>query len=271
MPIAHIFEIKKYNPNHFFGPHKHDQIEINFVKKGTCSLIFDDDTIHFGKNDIMIILPNTKHCFKTHKKNAELIQLEFDISILNDRFSELNQNLFDQLARYFKHCIKITHHQSIAGNIQKIVKELNEKKPEYELLVKLFYQEIFIYMHRHLHDLIVSPVGHHNFYIDKAIKYINNHYSDQNLLKRLTAELNITDRHLRSLFHTHAGISPKKYILNIRLNKSKEFLLEQDLSAKETALICGFSSYQYFYQFFRNHAGISPGEFKKRNSGILYK
>jgi AraC-like DNA-binding protein len=59
------------------------------------------------------------------------------------------------------------------------------------------------------------------------------------------------------------GISVSDHINNIRLDKSKELLLNSNKTISEIAYAVGFSS-NYFSTTLKNKYGVSPKEFKKK-------
>ncbi|MBR2372617.1 MAG: helix-turn-helix transcriptional regulator [Lentisphaeria bacterium] len=67
-------------------------------------------------------------------------------------------------------------------------------------------------------------------------------------------------------FSRTTGISPKKLLNAILFNRSCRLLLRNDISVRETAFELGFSNEYYFSRFFRKHAGIAPGEYRRRFS-----
>ena len=47
--LASIFEVRNYPSGFTFGPHAHNNLEINFVIKGNCAMQFTDQKVHFKK------------------------------------------------------------------------------------------------------------------------------------------------------------------------------------------------------------------------------
>lgn len=268
-PIAEIFTVKEYPKFFVFGPHAHSQIEINYIRTGRCSLHFNNEVIHFKKNDIMIIFPDAEHLFKTKDEKAELVQLEFDLNILEntDTLSIMSQqSLLNQLKTYFSNCIKITYHPVLAELIQNCVYELNASNPLRNSMVKAYFQQIIIHLYRYLHSIILTPRPQSNIHIDQAIKLIHNHFYEQDIIKIITQNLSISDRYLRKLFKDQLGISPKNYISSVKLKKAKEYIKNEHLSLKEISSICGFSSLHHFIRFFKSHTNQTPGDYRKDNS-----
>lgn len=67
--LADVFRFVSFKPFEKFGPHQHVRIEINYVKKGTASLGFENESVCFSENEIMIVCSNVKHSFEVEPKN----------------------------------------------------------------------------------------------------------------------------------------------------------------------------------------------------------
>ncbi len=57
--------------------------------------------------------------------------------------------------------------------------------------------------------------------------------------------------------------TPKHYINQLKLTKSKELLRESTLSISEISEMLGFSSIHYFSKKFKSYFGICPSEYSK--------
>jgi quercetin dioxygenase-like cupin family protein len=67
-----------------YGPHEHERIEINYVRKGSCNMQFEHQDIHFGEGDTMVVYPEANHYFYVDDKTGcQLVQVEFSIDNLS--------------------------------------------------------------------------------------------------------------------------------------------------------------------------------------------
>jgi YesN/AraC family two-component response regulator len=92
-----------------------------------------------------------------------------------------------------------------------------------------------------------------------ALNIDNSIYTVEDLAK----DLNISRVQLYRKVKAILGISVSDHINNIRLDKSKEMLLNSNKTISEIAYAVGFSSPNYFSTTFKNKYGVSPKEFKK--------
>jgi len=70
--------------------------------------------------------------------------------------------------------------------------------------------------------------------------------------------------HFSRLFEKHKGISPAKFLRELRLKRAIILLQTELLEIKEIAERCGFSSSSYFCRAFQKHFGVSPDAYRNR-------
>lgn len=92
-------------------------------------------------------------------------------------------------------------------------------------------------------------------------------YIDHNFEKELhldyLSELHFTSKyHLLRLFQRYYGQSPKQYLIDKRIEKSKENL-RQGFTVTDTCFAVGFESLGSFSTLFKTKTGKSPIEFQK--------
>ncbi len=100
----------------------------------------------------------------------------------------------------------------------------------------------------------------------KAKRIIHNEYSKNLNVEYIAEKCNISASYLHKIYAETFGIGPAEALLNRRIRKAKEFIINTDLSFFEIALNCGFNSQSYFSACFKNKTGVSPKDFRKMNS-----
>jgi AraC family transcriptional regulator len=85
-------------------------------------------------------------------------------------------------------------------------------------------------------------------------------------LESLAKESGYSRAHFLRMFQATAGVTPHQYVLDLRLRRAQERLLQANSSIVDVALSCGFSSQSHMTSVFRQHLEMTPGEFR-RNAG----
>ena len=93
---------------------------------------------------------------------------------------------------------------------------------------------------------------------------MNFHYEDTNITLESLAQLsNISTVYFRKVFYKIYKTSPIKYLIEIRINKAKEFLRGDYISISDIANLTGFSSVYTFSKAFKKETGVSPTQYRK--------
>jgi AraC-like DNA-binding protein len=71
-------------------------------------------------------------------------------------------------------------------------------------------------------------------------------------------------RYLSSLFSTQLGITIEKYIIQLKVEKIKEYIFYDELSISEIAYKMHYSSPAHLSRQFKQVCGLSPKEYKKQ-------
>ncbi len=75
---------------------------------------------------------------------------------------------------------------------------------------------------------------------------------------RLAAMVQLSTRQLERLFRRYLERSPKRYYMELRLQKARNLLMQTDMSVINVALACGFTSPSHFSKCYRMHYGVTP-------------
>ncbi|WP_199258827.1 GlxA family transcriptional regulator [Paracoccus binzhouensis] len=84
------------------------------------------------------------------------------------------------------------------------------------------------------------------------------HIEDPVSPARLAAEAGLSPRQLERLFARHLGRSPKRYYMELRLERARHLLVQTEMSMIEIALACGFASTAHFSKCYRAAYGSTP-------------
>jgi AraC-like DNA-binding protein len=92
--------------------------------------------------------------------------------------------------------------------------------------------------------------------------HIENNYEANLNLDLLSESQFVSKYHLLRLFKKYYGQTPRQYLIDKRIEKSKAYLTT-GMTVTETCFAVGFESLGSFSTLFKNKTGKSPSEFKK--------
>ena len=99
--------------------------------------------------------------------------------------------------------------------------------------------------------------------MDYARQYFHDHYNEpinieEYALSRHTS-ISLFMRNFKKVF----GVSPKQYILNIRMNNAQNLLESTDYTVAEIAAIVGYDNSLYFSRIYHKQKGQAPSDYRK--------
>ncbi len=74
----------------------------------------------------------------------------------------------------------------------------------------------------------------------------------------LARDVGMSTRQLERLFRRYLNRSPKRYYMELRLQKARNLLMQTDMSVINVALACGFASPSHFSKCYRAQYGTTP-------------
>ncbi len=80
----------------------------------------------------------------------------------------------------------------------------------------------------------------------------------------LAKNVGMSTRQLERLFRRYLNRSPKRYYMELRLQKARNLLMQTDMSVINVALACGFASPSHFSKCYRSHYQTTP--YRERGS-----
>ena len=74
----------------------------------------------------------------------------------------------------------------------------------------------------------------------------------------LAKDVGMSTRQLERLFRRYLSRSPKRYYMELRLQKARNLLMQTDMTVINVALACGFASPSHFSKCYRSHYDTTP-------------
>ncbi|WP_412066357.1 GlxA family transcriptional regulator [Rhizobium sp. SYY.PMSO] len=104
-----------------------------------------------------------------------------------------------------------------------------------------------------------SRYGLRNSRLGEAIRLIEEHVETPLSSSDIADRLGISTRQLERMFERYMNTSPKRYVMEMRLNRARNLIVQSDQALTEIAMACGFTSTSHFSKAYREHFGKTPG------------
>lgn len=102
-----------------------------------------------------------------------------------------------------------------------------------------------------------------NSIIEKANSYIENNYSGNISLELVAREVNLSSYYFSRFYKDETGINFIDKLSNVRIEKAKELLSNEDLSIKDVSYKVGFTDPNYFSKAFKKITGVTASDYRK--------
>lgn len=104
--------------------------------------------------------------------------------------------------------------------------------------------------------------------IQGSVEYLFENYKKSDLtIKEIADRSFMSEVYFRKLFKAQYGISPQKFIVDLRIQNAVGLISTGYYSLKEVAAKCGYRDYKYFSVEFKRIMGVSPSEYSYNYRG----
>jgi AraC family transcriptional regulator len=94
--------------------------------------------------------------------------------------------------------------------------------------------------------------------LKQTLAFIEDHLSEELSLSRIASIAGISASHFKTLFRESAGVPVHQYVIQRRIERAKDMLMQGKLSIAEIALATGFSHQSHLARHMRRSVGLSP-------------
>ncbi|HAT4142254.1 TPA: AraC family transcriptional regulator [Clostridium perfringens] len=228
-------------------------IVIHYVTKGYGTFKFNGKVYNLKKGDIFILLKG--------------MQVEYVASI-NDPweyywigFSGSNANEYLNRTSITNSCVANCKENSkipqIILNMCEISKTYNPSKSDDILLLKELYSLLYTLIEEFPKPFEYKDKELHT-YIQDALNFINSNYMHSITVQEIANYVNLSRSYLYKMFIKNLGISPQRYLINLRMYKATLLLKGTKLPIGEVASSVGYSDSLLFSKTFSKHFSMSP-------------
>ena len=109
-----------------------------------------------------------------------------------------------------------------------------------------------------------TPISHLNK-IAASLVYLEQNYCQPSFNYRFLADQSaISYSYFKRLFIQKYGVSPSRYVTNLKIARAIELLFTGRFSISQIADKLGFDNVYYFSNFFKKETGVSPTEYMRK-------
>ncbi|WP_106449619.1 AraC family transcriptional regulator [Trichococcus alkaliphilus] len=239
-----------------YGPKRRDYHFIHFVKEGNGSLEINDKRFEVHENQLFIVPAGE---ISTYTASMDSPWKYSWIGFLGIQSHNYVQMLMQSSEEHF--VLDCADAELYETKIMKIIDMSNDDSTASFLKINGVMYDI-------IGTLLEECIKHSNTTYSssvssKAVRYMDLHYHDDIHISDIADFAGIHPSYLAGIFKSEMGISPKKYLTNLKINKAKELLIATDDPINIIGSSVGFSDALSFSKFFRKETSLSPSQYRK--------
>jgi len=254
-------------PDHVCGPWSWNNFLFHYVISGKGRLLSHDDTDTIQEYDIeagqgFVFWPGQVVTFTADEKDPwEYIWVEFN--------GLRAKEMVLQAGLQYNHPVYTTADPSqrdiMAAELKFIVD--NPNRPAMELMGHL-YGFISAMVHSSAQLNLIEEGSLQDFYAQKAIDYISQHYHRDLTVQEVADHCNVHRSYLHRIFTACLNTPPQQFLINYRVRKACELLKTTEHSISEISSLVGYTNPLVFSRIFKKEMKKSPRDWKKLKETI---
>ena len=207
------------------------------------------------KGDAFIITAGNAHTYSTYSGDPlGLVWIELAIPGQQE------------LSGFFKmnhiHTLDAAHTEKPLAQLISIIKA-QKAAPETDdfSLSKMYYA----FLMDLLEAASLSPVRSHPQLVTDALSYIEQHFTEDLRICRLSEHLHVSHTYLTRIFRRYVGTTPLKYISLKRIEYACSLLNTTSMSCERIGECIGMYDASHFNRFFTRQMGLAPSVYRSKN------
>lgn len=274
---AFVFDLAKLDersdiPRPFL--HRHSYYHMLWMTNARGQHTLDFETFEIKPNSVFFISPGQVHAWSSSVKPTGYVinfSAEFFLQMY-PRMDELAEFPFFHIANADPVLyLSSRTNAELFPLLEEMEKEFNEDRPWRYDIVRSFLLILLTRLRRLHRPRDADTALPKSYSLTKRFKLlIEQRYLEFGSVQDYAALLLVTDRRLNEAVKSTTGKTATQLIHDRILLEAKRLLTQSELGISEIAYRLNFEDPAYFSRFFKKHALLTPGEFKKKFSGPLY-
>jgi len=256
--------------------HAHEFTELVLIIGGTGIHETGGKKFALSAGDAFVISGNRPHQYQDCK-SLSLFNILFRDSMLDIPRSDLGDisgfhSLFNLEPVWRTDAAFESHYRlepktlpQIIALVENIELELEERQPGWRAMATAGLIRLISSLSR-TYERTADSVPAAMLRLEETISYMENRYTEPLDIGKLAKRACMSEGHFIRTFKRAFGLSPIEFLIRHRILKACVLLTDTDQPITTIAFDTGFNDGNYFSRQFRKTSGISPSEFRRRNS-----
>jgi AraC-like DNA-binding protein len=279
IPFIRQADFSVNNPYQFGERRLLDYLLI-YIQEGEFNLYVEDRRYELNNGDFCLVKPGELHCFEGRTATIlPFMHLDFFYNPLRElsfptKPGQCNINEFAELQQpnineYEGGVIIPTHFKPsrpeyFRDTMFHAIRLWNQRDFLSQLEAGNLSMDLVMELIRTYWDYKVTyGISRHDF--SWVPSYLSLHISESVHIKQLADLAGLSESRFSLLFRRTYRMPLHRYLLNMRIDHSRELLRSESLSVTKIAEYCGFSSIHHFTKLFKQATGFSPTSYRAQH------
>lgn len=145
---------------------------------------------------------------------------------------------------------------------QRMILELQLCKPYYEEMLASLLNDLLLLICRQLETGCRTDAIQRE--IEDAVAYFSENYSRDISVSDYARAHHISTNYFIRILKQYTGMTPKQYIVSIRMANAQMLLESSDYTIQQIASFVGYEDTPYFGRVFKREVGVTPSQYRKQ-------
>ncbi|WP_235533122.1 AraC family transcriptional regulator [Paenibacillus sp. Leaf72] len=254
--------------------HSHTNYEVYYFHEGKCNYLIGDQIYHMQPGDMMILFGMTLHCAKIDPSVPYVRTIvHFEPSLLRPLL-ELPQalNVMEPFEELRNHRLRLRgEHKEEA---ERLLAQMHVHQQRGDAIGSNRLLLAFVDLLYFIFGLCEQPLRDRQEFssdkeqtVQRIISLLEHSYTDDLHMEQLEERLHLSKSYIARLFKDVTGVTVFHYVYRRRINEAKiMFLMEPSVTVTEACYRLGFKHLAHFSRMFKQFVGVSPEQFKRRET-----
>ncbi|WP_053003477.1 MULTISPECIES: helix-turn-helix domain-containing protein [Sphingobacterium] len=249
-----------HGEHHISRPHQHHFFLLVLFDQAEGIHTIDFKDYHIDRHQIHILFPKQVHSWKLGANTTG-----FQLMVDREHFEKFSPNFHFSFAYYQRTPVISLSSETFAllyYEFNAIRKELED----HNCVPAIIYSRTAVVasiLSKEVQKIVQNEQNNDsNPRLLKLQELIDIHFQHEKSVSFYAKQLNISTPHLTKICRQKLEVSPSQLIQQRTILEAKRLLKATDLSIKEISFKLGFVDSPYFSNFFKQHTGLNPKQFR---------
>lgn len=242
-------------PGHSYGPVVRSGYLIHYILSGKGIFQTEGKIYHLSAGDAFLIKPHTLIYYEADARQP------WTYTWIGMQGIKVEQYFHRTTLMKIPYVHCGPHEESIRQCHEKMFHAYQLPHHRDLMMNSILYEYLYLWATNFPNTAIPSREKHIS-YVENALQYIENNYSDAITIQDLANWLSLERTYLYRLFKSMVGMSPQAYLLDVRIRQACTLLSDTELTITYIARSVGYEDSMYFSRLFRQKKGQTPSQYR---------